>query len=111
MGMMFERETIQYLFDKDTREKAAAINAGELDWKDAAPIEVMAAEAIQAASNGEYCAYWVVFKGTEKQALEARDTLEGLGMVVEDYYWHDADEYDTAGGRMSVYFSHMIANW
>lgn len=108
MGMKFTPETIQYLFDEKTRDAANAINSGEKSWLKAKPIEAIAAEVIESAEKGDFCAYWVIFKGSEKEAMEARKTLEELGMAVEDYYWHDDDKYGTAGGRMNVYFSHLL---
>lgn len=77
---------------------------GHKTWKDVTPLVAIAAEMICEERRGNDCAYWVIFKGDEKDTLEAKNTLESIGLCVCDYYWQDTDEYDTAGGHMSVYW-------
>lgn len=85
---------------------------GRKTWKDVTPLVNIAAEMLMEERKDYYTgiAYWVICEGTEKEMLDAKDTLEGLGLHVEDYYWHDADEYDdTPGGHMSVYWT--VNDW
>lgn len=77
---------------------------GRKKWNEATPLVTIAAEMILEERRDNDYAYWVIFKGNEKDTLEAKDVLEGLGLCVCDYYWHDADEYDAAGGHMSIYW-------
>lgn len=84
---------------------------GRKSWKDVTPLVNIAAEMLIEERKDYYagCAYWVVCNGTEKEMLDAKNTLEGLDLCVEDYDWHDADEYDTAGGHLSVYWT--VNDW
>ena len=84
---------------------------GRKSWKDVTPLVNIAAEMLIEERKDYYagCAYWVICNGTEKEMLDAKDTLENLGLCVDDYYWHDADEDDTAGGHMSFYWT--VNDW
>ena len=77
---------------------------GHKDWNEVTPLVAIAAEMICEERRENDCAYWVIFKGDEKDTLEAKNTLESIGLCVCDYYWRDTDESDTAGGHMSVYW-------
>lgn len=109
MGMMFEPETIQYLFNEDTRRAARDVIDGRKKWNEVSPLVCVASAVIQRAENGHSDASWVIFKGSEEEALKARETLEDIGFCTYKYDWHDgADCPDGPGGHMSVDFSHMI---
>lgn len=85
---------------------------GDKTWKNVTPLVNIAAEMLMEECKDYYAgtAYWVICTGTEKEMLDAKDTLEGLGLHVEDYYWHDANKYDnTPGGHMSVYWT--VNDW
>lgn len=80
-------------------------------WKEVTPLVNIAAEMLLEERKDYYagCAYWVICNGTEKEMLDAKNTLEGLDLCVCDYYWHDADKYDAAGGHLSVYWT--VNDW
>lgn len=85
---------------------------GRKTWKNVTPLVNIAAEMLMEECKDYYAgtAYWVICTGIEKEMLDAKDTLEGLGLHVEDYYWHDANKYDnTPGGHMSVYWT--VNDW
>lgn len=81
-------------------------------WKEVTPLVNIAAEMLIEERKDYYMgnAYWVICEGTEKEMLDAKNTLEGLGLCIEDYDWHDADEYNsTPGGHLSVYWT--VNDW
>lgn len=100
---MTKVETILAQIDGLLDAAYEVVNGRKL-WKEVTPLVNIASEMLIEERNGGYDAYWVICEGSEKDMLDAKNTLENLGLCVCDYYWHDADEYDTAGGHMSVYW-------
>lgn len=85
---------------------------GDKSWKEVTPLVNIAADMLLEERKDYYagCAYWVSCYGTEKEMLDAKNTLEDLGLCVCDYYWHDADEYgNKPGGHLSVYWT--VNDW
>lgn len=109
MGMKVTSNSIQYLFDEDTRNAANDVIYGEKKWSEVSPLIAVASEVILEAQNGRSDAYWVLFKGTEEEARYAYQTLEDIGFYIYDYEWHDGSNcLDGPGGRMTVDFYHML---